>query len=163
MPPKYMKQKQSNDTFATKKEYLTPVMKMKHGKMARVSNNANKKKLARQKENLKNDTEKIIVYSILSIVTAGMFLLCTLLSNIPLFSYPINHQPFPWFTRNYLIIQHLLESLNYTCNFLIYCVANSDTRHAAKKLIQTLSVYCMIPGKWVIGFVRYTYNHFKHS
>ena len=155
---KYLKQKESNCISQMNKGHLTPVMKMKQGKMARIQNNANKKKLARQKENLKNDTERIIMYSILSIVTAGMFLLCTLLSNIPLFSYPINHKPFPWFTRNYLIIQHLLESLNYTCNFLIYCVANSDTRHAARNLIKTISRYCMIPLKWTLDMIRYLHN-----
>ena len=159
---KYLKQKDSNEPSLKNKGHLTPVMKMKQGKMARVKNNSDKKKLARQKENLKNDTEKIILYSVLSIVTAGMFLLCTLMSNIPLFSYPINHEPFSWFTRNYLIIQHLLESFNYTCNFLIYCVANSDTRNAASNLIKTITLFCMIPLRWTTHKVIYLFNGLKH-
>ena len=162
---KYLKQKEFKEPSLARRggiTHLTPVVKIKFGKMARIQNNLNKKKLVRQKENLKNDTEKIIRYSVLSIVTACMFLLCTLLSNIPLFSYPIYHKPFSWFTTNYLIIQHLLESFNYTSNFLIYCVANSDTRHAAYKLIRTCTFLCAFPLRWMSQCMRYTLKRLTH-
>ena len=78
------------------------------------------------------ETNKIINYSLLSILIAILFVLCNAPSNIPLVSYPLYHHPFEWFNCNYGIFTNLLQEINYAFNFFLSCIWNSEIRKEAK-------------------------------
>ena len=97
--------------------------------------------MEKQKEAFNRKADRTINYSILSISIAFTFLVLTLPTSIPLIANPIYHEPFPWFDGTYVRITNFLEVLNYSLNFFVYCMANSDIRNAAWKNIKLCTTW----------------------
>ena len=91
-----------------------------------------KSAMEKRKVTFTNKTDRTIKYSILSMSIAFVFVILTLPANIPLIAYPTIHKPFSWGKSNvYRSVTNFLEALNYSSNFFIYCIANSEIRNAA--------------------------------
>ena len=95
-------------------------------------NSTKKQREERKKAIFNYKADKTIRYSRLCISIAITFFVLTMPANLPDISYLFDLEPFPWFNGTYVAITNFLESLNYSCNFFVYCIANSIIRQAAR-------------------------------
>ena len=85
----------------------------------------------RNKELFDKKADKSIRSSVLCIYIAITFFTLTMPSNIRGSVIPIDKYNFFW-NDDVVALTNFLEGLNYSCNFLIYCVANSIIRKQYK-------------------------------
>ena len=90
----------------------------------------------RNKELFDKKADKSIRSSVLCIYIAITFFILTMPSNIRGSVIPIDKHDFFW-NDNVVALTNFLEGLNYSCNFLIYCVANSIIRKQYKNDVST--------------------------
>ena len=85
----------------------------------------------RNKELFDKKADKSIRSSVLCIYIAVTFFILTMPSNIRGSVIPIDKHHFFW-NDDVVALTNFFEGLNYSCNFLIYCVANSIIRKQYK-------------------------------
>lgn len=132
----YIKEKQFKDDNEEMKASTSEARRKKSGDI--FSRLRQKSYLEKQNESFNRKANRTINYCILSICIAIVFVALTLPANIPLISYPIYHQPFSWFNRTYISFSNFLEAANYSSNFFIYCIANSEIRKAAWDFVKSI-------------------------
>lgn len=108
----------------------------------------------RNKELFDKKADKSIRSSVLCIYIAITFFVLTMPSNIRGSVIPIDKHIFFW-NDDVVALTNFLEGLNYSCNFLIYCVANSIIRKQYKNDINTcLAFFVNLKQRIINVFMR---------
>ena len=100
----------------------------------------------RRKELFDKKADKSIRSSILCISIAVSFFVLTMPSNIYGSMFSSDENEFFW-NEDILSMTNFLESLNYSCNFFIYCIANSIIRKQVKNDVSTCVNYFVTIGQ----------------
>ena len=96
----------------------------------------------RNKELFDKKADKSIRSSVLCIYIAITFFILTMPSNIRGSVIPIDKHDFFW-SDDVVALTNFLEGLNYSCNFLIYCVANSIIRKQYRNDVNTCLTFIL--------------------